>query len=79
MLDDARQALYAGSRTTFVERRKELAEATRRDGDREAAKLIGQMRKPSAAAHLVNQLAQADDPTLRQLIDLGASIRSSMA
>lgn len=78
-LDDARRALYAGPRTTFVERRRELADASRRGGDRDEAKLIGQMRKPTAAAHLVNQLAQADDITLLQLVELGASIRGAMA
>jgi hypothetical protein len=78
-LDDVRHALYAGPRATFVERRKELAGEARRGGDRDAAKLIGEMRKPTAAAHVVNLLAQADDASLQDLVELGASIRRAMA
>ena len=78
-LDAARRALYAGPRATFVERRQELATASRKSGDRDEAKLIAQMRKPTAAAHLVNQLAQAGDVSLRELIELGADIRRAMA
>jgi len=78
-LDDVRRALYAGPRATFVERRKELAGAARSGGDRDGAKLIAEMRKPTAAAHLVNLLAQADDSSLEELVELGASIRTAMA
>ena len=78
-LDDVRHALYAGPRATFVERRKELAGEARRGGDRDAAKLIGEMRKPTAAAHVVNLLAQTDDASLQDLVELGASIRRAMA
>ena len=78
-MDELRRSLYGGSRATFVERRKGLAGAARRVGDRDQAKLIEQMRKPAAAAHLLNLLAQADDSSLQQLVDLGASIRRAMA
>jgi hypothetical protein len=78
-LDDARRELYAGARETFVERRKELAVAARSRGDRDEAKLIEAMRKPSAAAHLVNLLAHSDDHSLQELVELGASIRGAMA
>jgi hypothetical protein len=78
-LDDVRHALYAGPRATFVERRKELAGEARRGGDRDAAKLIGEMRKPTAAAHVVNLLAHTDDASLQDLVELGASIRRAMA
>ena len=78
-LDDVRHTLYAGPRATFVERRKELAGEARSGGDRDAAKLIGEMRKPTAAAHVVNLLAQSDDASLQDLVELGASIRRAMA
>ena len=78
-LEDVRRSLYAGPRATFVERRKELAVAARTGGDRDQAKIIGQMRKPTAAAHLVNLLAQADDERLDELVELGVSIRAAMA
>lgn len=78
-LDDVRRALYGGSRATFAERRKELANSARSGGDRDRAKLIEKMRKPAAAAHLVNLLAQADDSSLQELVELGARIRRAMA
>ena len=77
--DDVRRELYSGPRATFVDRRKELAGAARSAGDRDQAKLIGEMRKPTAAAHLVNLLAQAGDSSLQELVELGASIRDAMA
>lgn len=78
-LDDVRRTLYAGPRETFVERRKELAGEARRSGDRDQAKLIGKMRKPTAAAHLLNMFARATDSGLQELIERGASIRRAMA
>ncbi len=51
--------------------------AARGAGDRELAALIAALRKPSAAAHLVNLLAHAHDEALTELIDLGASIRGA--
>jgi hypothetical protein len=78
-LDDVRRTLYAGPRETFVERRKELAGEARRGGDRDQAKLIGEMRKPTAAAHLLNMLARTADSSLQELIERGASIRRAMA
>ena len=76
-LDDARRALYGEARATFVDRRKELAGAARSRGDRDEAKLIEEVRKPSAAAHLVNLLAQAGDTSLQELVELGANIRDA--
>jgi hypothetical protein len=78
-LDDVRRELYGGSLATFVERRKELANAARSGGDRDQAKHIEKMRKPSAAVHLVNLLAQAEDSSLFELVELGESIRSAIA
>lgn len=78
-LDDARRRLYAGPRATFIDRRKELVATARRDGDRELATRIAAMRKPSTSAHLVNLLAQADDRSLHEVIELGATIRQAMA
>jgi hypothetical protein len=78
-LDEVRHALYSGPRASFVARRKDLAGVARSGGDRETAKLIAEMRKPTAAAHLMNLLAHADDSSLRELIELGASIRRAIA
>jgi hypothetical protein len=78
-LDAVRRSLYGGPRATFIERRTELARAARDGGDRREAKRISELRKPSAAAHVVNLLAQADDRSLQELVELGASIRHAMA
>jgi len=78
-LDDDIRGLYAEPRSTFLERRKELAGAARRDGDRDRATMIAALRKPSVAAHAVNLLAQTDDPTLERVLELGAQVRQAFA
>jgi hypothetical protein len=78
-LDDDLRRLYAEPRSTFLDRRKELAGAARRDGDRERARLIAALRKPSVAAHAVNLLAQTDDPALGRVLELGAQVRQAFA
>lgn len=78
-LDDDLRTLYAEPRSTFLERRKELVGAARRDGDRDRATMIAALRKPSVAAHAVNLLAQTDDPALERLLELGAQVRQAFA
>lgn len=78
-LDDDLRKLYGEPRSTFLERRKELAGAARRDGDRDRATMIAALRKPSVAAYAVNLLAQTDDPALERLLELGAQVRQAFA
>jgi hypothetical protein len=77
--DEEERSLYAGPRATFIERRKELAGAARQDGDRDRAKVIAGLRKPTAAAHCINLLAQSSDASLERLLELGGEIRRAFA
>ncbi|GGL99817.1 hypothetical protein [Nakamurella endophytica] len=71
----ARAELYAGDPAGFTGRRTELAREARADGDRAAATAIGGLRKPSAAASLVNRWARAEPEAAQQLRDLGQQFR----
>jgi hypothetical protein len=69
--------LYAGLPEDFTRRRKELAAAARAAGDREAARLIGALRKPTRAAWVVNRLAHAEPGVAARLADLAAGLRAA--
>ncbi|NHN57015.1 hypothetical protein G9U51_14690 [Calidifontibacter sp. DB0510] len=77
-LADAVDRLYAGAPEEFVATRKELAAQARSDGDRELAKEVLALRRPSTAAHLVNMLARRTDPPgLANLTEVGEGLRSA--
>jgi hypothetical protein len=69
--------LYAGLPEDFTKRRKELAAAARAAGDREAARLITALRKPTRAAWVVNRLAHAEPGVAASLADLAAGLRAA--
>ena len=69
--------LYAASQADFVARRTELARAARQDGDPDAAKEVGALRKPSVAAWTVNHLVRVDPQIVQSLITLGEVLRSA--
>jgi hypothetical protein len=69
--------LYAGLPEDFTGRRKELAAAARAVGDREAARLITALRKPTRAAWVVNRLAHAEPGVPASLADLAAGLRAA--
>jgi hypothetical protein len=77
VVDSAAAELYAGQPEEFTQRRKELATAARTAGDREAARLIGALRKPTRAAWVVNRLAHAEPGTPALLADLAAGLRAA--
>ena len=60
LVRDAIAELYAGDPEVFVGRRRELAARARTAGDREAAKTIAGMGKPTRSAWIVNNLIHAD-------------------
>ncbi|MGH3171885.1 MAG: hypothetical protein ACRDN0_39255, partial [Trebonia sp.] len=64
--------LYAADPDGFMQRRKELAEAARADGDKEAAKRITALRKPTRVAWILNRLSRADPGTPGHLETLAA-------
>jgi hypothetical protein len=69
--------LYAGSPEQFTERRKALAAAARAAGDRDAARRIAALRKPTRTAWVVNRLVQAEPGTPASLADLAAGLRAA--
>ncbi len=73
-LDDAAADLYQISPEEFVERRKQLVAEARKAGDRELAKQIGQLRRPTRTAFLVNTLAHRQPEQVTELLDLGAQL-----
>ena len=73
-LDHAAADLYQISPEEFVERRKQLVAEARTAGDRELAKQIGQLRRPTRTAWLVNILAHRRPEQVTELLDLGAQL-----
>ena len=79
-LGDAIDELYAGDPAEFVATRKRLVAAARKQADKELPKTIGALRKPSAAAAAINQLArQEDPPDIPALRELGERMRDAAA
>ena len=76
-VDSAAAELYAALPEEFTDRRKALAEQARAAGDREAARQITALRKPTRAAWVANQLVRAapEAPTL--LADLASRLRDA--
>jgi hypothetical protein len=83
-LDQAAEELYALAPSDFTARRSGLAAQTRRDGAADVAKQIAELRKPTTAAWLVNQLVRggAEDGAcddVERLEDLGTRLRDAQA
>jgi hypothetical protein len=74
-LDQAADELYAISPDDFVTRRTELMAEARAAGDRALAKEIGQLRKPTRSAWLVNLLARAEGRRITELLELGTALQ----
>jgi hypothetical protein len=71
------EELYGADPQAFTERRAELAAAARDAGDREAAKAIAALRRPTRAAWVVNQLARADPSVPASLAEMAAALRAA--
>lgn len=61
----------------FVATRDRLAAAARADGDKELARRIRGLRRPTLTAWAVNLLAHRDPERLARLLDIGAALRSA--
>src|SRR5262249_3351912 len=61
----------------FTQRRKELSDRARANGDREAARQITALRKPTRAAWVVNRLARAVPDAAGRLAGLAAGLRDA--
>ena len=74
-LDQAADELYAVSPDDFMARRTALVGEARAAGDRALAKQIGQLRKPTRSAWLVNLLAREEGSRITELLELGAALQ----
>jgi hypothetical protein len=75
----AADELYGLPLDEFTAARNDLAKRTRRDGDAEAAAAIGKLAKPNTVAWLANQLARQHGDQIRELLELGDSMRQATA
>ncbi|MGY0503069.1 hypothetical protein ACWZHB_31680 [Nocardia sp. FBN12] len=76
-LDDVAGELYALDPGDFVSTRAERAAQARADGDRDLAKAITALRKPTVAAWTVNLLSRHAPQEIAALLDLGDALRSA--
>ncbi|MFD3744342.1 hypothetical protein [Nocardia sp. NPDC058633] len=76
-LDDVAGELYTLDPGDFVSTRTERAARARADGDRDLAKAITALRKPTVAAWTVNLLARHAPREIAALLDLGDALRSA--
>lgn len=73
-LDSVTDELYGVSPDDFTRRRTELAAEAKAAGDKDLAKLITGLRKPTRSAWLVNLLARGAADDLAGLLELGAAL-----
>jgi hypothetical protein len=70
-------ALYGLPLDEFTPRRDALAKELRADGKKDEAAWVKALRKPSAAAWLVNQLARTQSKDAQRVIDSGDAVRAA--
>lgn len=78
-VDEAATRLYAMPLDQFIATRKALVAEARAAGEGEVAREVGELRKPSVAAWLVNQLARLDPAPLAGLTSLGDRLRDAQS
>lgn len=76
-LQAAADELYAAAPDGFVERRTALVAQARAAGDRPLAKDIGQLRRPTRSAWLVNLLPKGAADELTAWFEIGAQLRQA--
>lgn len=76
---DAARALYAGSPSEFIAHRTELVKAAKAAGDKDAAREIGQLRRPDVAAWAVNVVVREHPEVVAALAGLGARMRAAQS
>jgi hypothetical protein len=73
------EELYSLPPTEFTGTRNQWAKQTRADGDPELAKRVGELRKPSVSAWVVNMMMRHQGEQMAQVLDLGASLRQAQS
>jgi hypothetical protein len=77
LLADAESRLYEADPDEFMPLRKDLAEAARAAGDKDAAKKITGLRKPTRSAWVVNRLVRSDPEVTGRLAALAGELRGA--
>ena len=78
-LDDIADTLYSLKPDEFSSARDEQVRSARQAGDRELAREIGQLRKPTVSAWLVNLLWRDQHDVMEQLFDLSRELARAQA
>ena len=78
-LEDVADELYGLPLDEFTKVRNERAKAIKADGDKELAKTVKGLPKPSVAPWVVNMLVRHDAEQLEQVLALGESLRQAQA
>ena len=73
------EELYSLPPGEFTGTRNQWVKQTRADGDRELATRVGDLRKPSVAAWVVNMMMRHQGDEMAQVLDLGASLRQAQS
>jgi hypothetical protein len=75
--DERVARLYGLAPEQFTPERNALAAELRAEGDREAAAAVKALRKPTAAAWVVNQLVRAEPDLVEALLGAGGELRQA--
>lgn len=73
------EELYSLSPAEFTGTRNQWVRQTKADGDADLAKRVGELRKPSVSAWVVNMMMRHQGDQMAQVLDLGASLRQAQA
>jgi hypothetical protein len=76
-VSEAANELYAASPDEFMAKRTEVAQRLRASGNSAGAARIEKLRKPTAAAWIVNAYVLSDPSVVDQLTDLGGRLRDA--
>jgi hypothetical protein len=76
-VEDAVTGLYQLPLAEFVAARDQLVRQLRAVGDREAARRVAALRRPSISAWAANQLAQAAPSAMAELLETGAALHQA--
>ncbi|HET9894189.1 MAG TPA: hypothetical protein VFQ44_04590 [Streptosporangiaceae bacterium] len=78
-MSEAADELYSADPEEFIARRKGLAAQARAAGDRDAAKRIAGLGKPTRSASLVNHLVRSDPSVSARLAELSGQLHAGEA
>jgi hypothetical protein len=78
-MTDPVDELFVGSIEDFVKRRDALVKELKQNGDKETAAAVKALRKPSAAAWAVNQVARRNPNAIDELVAAARAVHDAQA